>query len=164
MGDTISNRFDRIDSTRDPPARPPATTKDPTVSATPHDHDAHPRPTIPRDRVLTARTAVFVVFALAGLVFASWASRIADTKAALGLSGRAGLTLFAASVGSVTGLPLAGRICDRIGASRSVALGTGVGLTGLLVVGLVVDARGPRLASRPACSSSVSASASGTSR
>ena len=104
-------------------------------------------PTIPRARVLTARTSVFVVFALAGLVFASWASRIADAKAALGLSaGELGLTLFAASVGSVTGLPLAGRICDRIGASRAVALGTGVGLSGLLVVGLVVDARGPRLA------------------
>lgn len=104
-------------------------------------------PTLPRERVLRARTSVFVVFALAGLVFASWASRIADTKAALGLSaGELGLTLFAASVGSVTGLPLAGRISDRIGASRAVALGTGVALAGLLVVGLVVDARGPRLA------------------
>ena len=36
-----------------------------------------------RSRVMTARNAVFVIFALAGLVFASWASRIADTKEAL---------------------------------------------------------------------------------
>ncbi|WP_345206357.1 MFS transporter [Fodinibacter luteus] len=104
-----------------------------------------PQP-LDRARVTSARTAVFVVFALAGLVFASWASRIADAKAALGLSaGELGLTLFAASVGSVTGLPLAGRISDRIGASRAVALGIGVGLAGLLAVGLVVDAEGPRL-------------------
>ena len=61
-----------------------------------------PTPTFARERVVSARTAVFVVFALAGLVFASWASRIADTKAALGLTaGELGLTLFAASVGSV---------------------------------------------------------------
>ena len=100
-----------------------------------------------RSRVMTARNDVFVIFALAGLVFASWASRIADTKEALGLSaGELGMTLFAASVGSVTGLPLAGRISQRIGATRAVALGTAVALSGLLVVGAVVDAGGSRLA------------------
>jgi MFS family permease len=100
-----------------------------------------------RDRLIRARTAVFVTFALAGLVFASWASRIADTKEALGLSaGELGMTLLAASVGSVTGLPLAGRISQRIGATRAVGLGTVVALTGLLAVGLVVDAQGPRAA------------------
>jgi len=105
----------------------------------------HGTPTLPHERLVAARTSVFVVFALAGLVFAAWASRIADAKAALGLSaGELGLTLFAASVGSVTGLPLAGRISDRIGASRAVALGMGVALTGLLAVGAVVDAHGPR--------------------
>lgn len=102
-------------------------------------------PALPRERVTTARTSVFVTFALAGLVFASWASRIADAKEALHLSaGQLGLTLFAASVGSVTGLPLAGRICDRIGATRAVALGMGVGLVGLMEVAVVVDAHGPR--------------------
>ena len=82
-----------------------------------------PATTLPRERVTSARTAVFVVFALAGLVFASWASRIADTKAALGLSaGELGLILLAMSAGSVTGLPLAG----------------------LLAVGTVDDLEGPR--------------------
>lgn len=101
----------------------------------------------PRERVTSARTAVFVTFALAGLVFASWAARIADTKAALGLTaGELGLTLLAASLGSVTGLPLAGRVSDRIGAPRTVATGTTLALTGLLAVGLVVDAHGSRLA------------------
>ena len=103
-------------------------------------------PALGRERVTSARTAVFVAFALAGLVFASWASRIADTKAALGLTaGELGVTLLAASVGSVTGLPLAGRVSDRIGATRTVATGIGVALVGLLAVALVVDARGSRL-------------------
>ena len=45
-----------------------------------------PMPTIPRERVTRARTSVFVIFALAGMVFASWASRIADAKDAIGLT------------------------------------------------------------------------------
>ncbi|MFL6151628.1 MAG: MFS transporter [Ornithinibacter sp.] len=104
-------------------------------------------PSIPRERVTSARLAVFVTFTLAGLVFASWAARIADAKQSLGLTaGQLGLTLFAASVGSVVGLPLAGRISDRIGATRAVALGIGLALSGLLAVGLVVDSHGPRAA------------------
>ncbi len=105
-----------------------------------------PPTTLPRQRAIRARLAVFVVFALAGLVFASWASRIADTKAALGLTpGELGATLLAASLGSVTGLPLAGRVSDRLGAARTVALGMSLSLTGLVAVGAVVDLRGPRL-------------------
>ena len=91
-------------------------------------------------RVRTARNAVFVVFALAGVVFSSFASRIADSKAQLGLSaGQLGLTLFAASCGSVLALPFAGRVADRIGASRTVVTGMVVSAVGLVAVGLAVD-------------------------
>jgi MFS family permease len=91
-------------------------------------------------RVRTARNAVFVVFALAGVVFSSFASRIADSKAALGLSaGQLGLTLFAASCGSVLALPFAGRVADRIGAARTVVAGMCVSAVGLVAVGLAVD-------------------------
>ena len=115
------------------------------MSATPD--LTHSTPSIPRERVTSARAAVFATFTLAGLVFASWASRIADAKHSLNLTaGELGLTLFAASVGSVIGLPLAGRISDRIGTTRAVTLAMGVALTGLLAVGLVVDAHGPRAA------------------
>ncbi len=102
-------------------------------------------PPLSRDRVTSARTAVFVVFALAGLVFASWAARIADTKVALGLSaGELGATLLAASVGSVTGLPLAGRVSNRLGAGRTVMIGMAVSLVGLIGTGAVVDAGASR--------------------
>lgn len=112
-----------------------ATTPTPTAAAA-----------LPRTTVTGARTAVFVVFALAGLVFASWASRIADTKASLGLSaGELGLVLLAMSAGSVSGLPLAGRVSERVGAARTVLSGGAVSLAGLLLVAAVVDAEGPRL-------------------
>ncbi len=102
-------------------------------------------PGLPRERAVSARTAVFVVFALAGVVFASWAARIADTKAALGLSaGELGATLLAMSIGSVAGLPLAGRVSDRIGAHRTVAVGMAISLVGIVATGVVVDAQGSR--------------------
>ncbi|MBR7742848.1 MFS transporter [Phycicoccus sp. BSK3Z-2] len=101
-------------------------------------------PAPPRERVVAARTAVFAVFALAGIVFASWASRIADAKLDLDLTpGRLGTLLLAMSVGSVLGLPLAGRVSERIGAGRTVGLGAAVGVVGLLAVGAAVDAGGP---------------------
>jgi len=84
-----------------------------------------------RARVVAARNAVFVVFALAGVAFASFAARIPDAKAALGLSaGQLGLTLFAASAGSLTALPSAGRVADRIGAARAVVTGMVVSFVG----------------------------------
>jgi MFS family permease len=93
-----------------------------------------------RARVVAARNAVFVVFALAGVTFAAFASRIADSKVELGLSaGQLGLTLFAASAGSLTALPSAGRVAGRIGAARTILVGMLVSFTGLVVVALAVD-------------------------
>jgi MFS family permease len=102
--------------------------------------------TVSAPRVATARNAVFTVFALAGIAFASFAARIPDAKAALGLSaGELGFTLFAASAGSLTALPSAGRISDRLGAARTVVLGMAVSFAGLVVVGLAVDVAQSRL-------------------
>ncbi|KGN40309.1 MFS transporter [Knoellia aerolata] len=97
-------------------------------------------PALPRERVVSARTAVFVVFALAGVAFATWASRIADAKATLGLTaGELGLTLFAMSAGSLLAMPSTGRFADRFGVVSTIRAGMLIGVLGFAVVGAGVD-------------------------
>lgn len=68
-----------------------------------------------------ARTAVFAVFAVNGAIFASLASRFPDIKADLGLTpGRFGLVLLVGMVGAIVGLPLSGRLNDRLGPARTI--------------------------------------------
>ena len=82
-----------------------------------------------------ARTAVAVVFALNGLVFASWVSRLPAVRAALELStSELGLLLLCLSVGSVFGLPTSGPIVARFGPARTVLGGAGLVGVGLLLV------------------------------
>lgn len=101
---------------------------------------------LPRDRVVAARTAVFVVFALAGVAFATWASRIADAKAGLDLTaGQLGATLFAMSAGSLLAMPSTGRLADRFGVVSTIRVGMLVGVVGFAVVGVGVDVSGSRL-------------------
>ena len=90
--------------------------------------------------VQRAKLATFAFFLLAGVAFASWASRIADAKIELGLSaGALGATLFAMSVGSVLALPLTGRVVEKFGVVRTIRAGMLVSLVGAVVVGLGVD-------------------------
>ena len=65
------------------------------------------------------RFAVSCFFFIAGITFASWASRIPDIKAILHLSD-AGLggVLFALPVGSMTSLPLSGWLVAKFGSKR----------------------------------------------
>ena len=89
--------------------------------------------------VRTARTAVFTAFAVNGAAFAAFASRVPDLKHELGLSaGQLGLTLLAASIGSVLGLPLSGWIVHHLGAARTLLGAALVQAAGLLGVGLGV--------------------------
>ena len=89
----------------------------------------------PAATVRAARTAVFAAFAINGAAFAAFASRVPDIKHGLGLSaGELGLTLLAASLGSVIGLPLSGWIVHRLGAARTLmgaAIIQSVGLVGV---------------------------------
>ena len=98
------------------------------------------QPDSARERILAARTAVMVVFAIAGVTFASWASRIPDAKHALNLGpGELGLTLFALSAGSLVAMPSTGRIATRIGIAATIRIGlSGTGL-GLFAVAAGVD-------------------------
>lgn len=96
-------------------------------------------------RLLSARNAVFIVFAMNGMSFAAWASRIPDVKQSLGLTaGQLGVTLLALSAGSVIGLPASGWISHRFGAAGSVRLGLTCMAVGMVGVGVGVDVLGQR--------------------
>ncbi len=101
--------------------------------------------TPPASVVRTARTAVFTAFALNGAAFAAFASRVPDLKHELSLTaGELGITLLAASVGSVIGLPLSGWVVHRLGAARTLMGAAVIQGLGLLGVGLAVSVAGSR--------------------
>lgn len=82
-----------------------------------------------------ARVAVALVFALNGLVFASWVSRLPAVRETLGLStGQLGLLLLCVSVGSVLGLPTSGPLVARFGPAKTVLGGACLVAVGLLLV------------------------------
>lgn len=69
------------------------------------------------------RIAVACFFFIAGISFASWASRIPDIKAKLHLSDAAlGGVLFALPVGSMISLPLSGWLVSKYGSKRMVTI------------------------------------------
>ncbi|HQH08453.1 MAG TPA: MFS transporter [Phycicoccus sp.] len=95
---------------------------------------------LPVERVREARNATFALFALAGVAFASWASRIPDAKVQLDLSaGELGATLFAMSLGSVIALPLTGRVVERFGMVRTIKAGFLTAAIGAVAIGLAID-------------------------
>ncbi|MGW6172076.1 MFS transporter [Arthrobacter sp. NPDC055138] len=94
-----------------------------------------------------AKYATFAIFALNGLVFASWAARIPAAAAALDISaGQIGALLLALGLGSVISLPLAGPIAARIGTANTVRAGgliaaiSAAGLAATLALGTVPGA------------------------
>lgn len=81
--------------------------------------DVSIKPAISPKTVL--RIAVGAMFFMAGLCFASWASRIATVEAKLGLDDAAmGGILFALPVGSMLSLPFCGWIITKVGSKRLV--------------------------------------------
>jgi MFS family permease len=84
------------------------------------------------------RLAVAGFFFIAGLSFASWASRIPDIKLILHLSDAAlGGVLFALPAGSMVSLPLAGWLVSKYGSKRIVTIAMIGYPTVLLTIGLV---------------------------
>ncbi|MDB5130476.1 MAG: transporter [Mucilaginibacter sp.] len=83
----------------------------------------------------TLRIAVGALFFMAGLCFASWASRIATVQQTMGLSDTAlGAVLFSLPVGLMCSLPFSGWIITRIGSKKlllSAILVYGVALVSL---------------------------------
>jgi MFS family permease len=99
----------------------------------------NPAPAIDPVTLRRARDAVFLAFAITGLGFASWASRLPDIRTALDLTpGQLGTLLLTAAAGSVISLPAAGSIIARVGTRRTVelaatAFGLGLGFAAISV-------------------------------
>jgi len=94
----------------------------------------------PADSPRPARIAVSVFFFIAGICFASWASRIPDIQRYLQLN-EAGLgsVLFALPVGSMLSLPVAGIVVTKFG-SRNIMLFGALAYASLLCLLGIVDA------------------------
>lgn len=70
------------------------------------------------------RIAISAFFFVAGLTFATWASRIPDIKSSLHLSDAGlGLILFALPVGQIVSLPLSAALVSRFGSKTLIIVG-----------------------------------------
>src|ERR1700744_846037 len=86
-------------------------------------------------QVRAATRATYLVFAASGFGFASWASRIPQVKARLGLNPSAlGLLLLAIALGSVVALPLSGTLVARWGSRLTAAVMATLSTAALLTV------------------------------
>jgi predicted MFS family arabinose efflux permease len=86
-------------------------------------------------RVQRATQATYLVFAMSGFGFASWASRIPQVKERLGLDpSELGLLLLAIAAGSVSALPLSGTMVARWGSRRTATVMALVSTAALLTV------------------------------
>ncbi len=93
-----------------------------------------------------AGTAVFAVFALNGLLFASWLSRLPAVRDRLELSpAEIGVILLVGAAGSVISLPLTGLLVERLGTARAVGAAVVVGLLGTVLVSIAVAIAQPVL-------------------
>jgi MFS family permease len=81
------------------------------------------------------RIAVGAMFFMAGLCFASWASRIATVQAKLHLNDAAlGAVLFSLPIGSMLSLPFSGLLITKIGSKKIVL--TAMVAYGIILIGL----------------------------
>ncbi|MGC4175154.1 MFS transporter [Demequina sp.] len=90
--------------------------------------------------ITRARNADFIIFGVNGFAFATWMSRVPDAKQMLDLTpGALGVMLLAISVGSLVGLPVAGRLAHKYGAANAVRLGAVLSLPGLILAAFAVQ-------------------------
>ena len=88
----------------------------------------------PSPTVVSARNAVFLVFALNGFLFASLFARIPALRSSLDLgNGALGLLLLAIAAGSILALPSAGLLIHRLSAGAVVRLGVAFDALGLVL-------------------------------
>lgn len=91
-----------------------------------------------------ARNGDLVVFAVNGAIFATWLSRLPDIKVDLDLRPiEVSLLLLGISVGSLLGLPIAGRVLHHTGAIRGVRLGMCISVPGVVLAAWAVTVQWP---------------------
>lgn len=91
--------------------------------------------------VLAARNAVGVTFFLNGMLFASWVSRIPETRDALDLdNGALGLLLLAIAAGSMVAMPTTGALIERLGTSHVIRVAAVAAAVGLSLVAVAIIA------------------------
>lgn len=79
------------------------------------------------------------VFAMNGVLAATWFARLPDIKEIMGLTpAELSLLLLGIAGGSLVGLPLAGRVLQRVGSIVGVRLGVAVAMTGLVLAAIAV--------------------------
>jgi MFS family permease len=95
---------------------------------------------LPVNSKRAARLSIGAFFFIAGLCFASWASRIPDIKSHLQLSdGGLGAVLFALPVGLMVSLPFSGWLVHRFGSRKMVLLSAVLYPLVLSTIGLVQE-------------------------
>jgi MFS family permease len=88
-------------------------------------------------RVRHAAYAVYATFIGAGFGYATWASRIPQIRAGLGVTpGELGLILLSGAVGATSAPPLSGLVIAWLGETRTVAVMSLVSSAGLACIGL----------------------------
>ncbi|SKC47963.1 MFS transporter [Krasilnikoviella flava] len=103
-------------------------------------------PARPPAHAVRAAWAVFVVFVVAGIGMATWASRIPAVRDGLGFSeAEMGVLLLTGAIGSLVALPLSGMIASRIGAGRTCVSFAALAAAGFAVATLAVDGDHPLL-------------------
>lgn len=89
-----------------------------------------------KKRVKTAISSSYVAFIAAGVMTATWAARIPQMKVALGMDAATwGLVLLSMAAGSVTALPLAGVIINRVGPKTTVRVAASLSALSLVLIG-----------------------------
>lgn len=87
--------------------------------------------------VRAATIATFLVFAINGFVFASWAARIPAVTRILDLTaGEMGFLLLSIAAGSVIALPMAGSVVARLGTASTIRVGGFTAAFGGLIVAM----------------------------
>lgn len=93
-----------------------------------------------RSQLVNWRTAVFTIFFVTGLGFASWASRLPAVKRDLGINDlEIGILLFISGAAAIVGLSIANVLVVRLGARRGMLLTIIAFSAGVIVVGLGVQ-------------------------